>query len=281
MNHVETRILIQELETDGHSPMKFICSDGSVYYVKYRSGKSFDKDEINCLVFEMVCTALLQRLQVPTPALALVTIADGSYAKGQLKANKRYTKPEVIALGSKEIARADLIKEIEMVKKRTEFNRFLNPEDLIRIAIFDLWVDNYDRHCDNYNLLTAMNEGRLQYIAIDHAFAFGGLKGMNIFNEKTDVNPRRKLIQSQYFKSVVKFIAQKEQLQIIKGFISLLKQLPINDLIDEVFSQIPEQWQISTLLRARIIGFLQSEHRLVSLQQIVSLNLIKTKRGKP
>ncbi len=281
MKHVETRILIHKLETDGHSPMKFICSDGFVYYVKYRSGKSFDKNEINCLVFEMVCTRLLQQLKVPTPEQALVTIADGSYVKGQLKANKRYIRPEVIALGSKEIERSDLIKEIEVIKKRTEFNRLLYPGDLIRIALFDLWVDNYDRHSDNYNLLTKMEEGKLQYIAIDHAFAFGGLKGMNIFNETTPVNPNRKLIQSQYFKSVVGFIAQKEQSEIIKGFLSLLKELPINDLIDEVFSQIPEQWQIPPLLKGRIIAFLHSEQRLVSLQQIISLNLINIKRGKP
>jgi hypothetical protein len=187
----------------------------------------------------------------------------------------------VIALGSKEIERSDLIKEIEVIKKRTEFNRLLYPGDLIRIALFDLWVDNYDRHSDNYNLLTKMEEGKLQYIAIDHAFAFGGLKGMNIFNGTTPVNPNRKLIQSQYFKSVVRFIAQKEQSEIIKGFLSLLKELPINDLIDEVFSQIPEQWQIPPLLKGRIIAFLHSEQRLVSLQQIISLNLIKIKRGKP
>lgn len=229
----------------------------------------------------MVCTTLLQELKVPTPEHALVTIADGSYAKGQIKANKRYIRPGVIALGSKEIERSDLIKEIEVVKKRTEFNRLLNPDDLIRIGLFDLWVDNKDRHSDNYNLLTKMEEGKLQYIAIDHAFAFGGLTGMNIFNETTPVNPNRKLIQSQYLKSVVRFIAQKEQLQIIKGFLSLLKELPINDLIDEVFSQIPQQWQISPVLKGRIIAFLQSQQRLVSLQQIISLDLIKTKRGKP
>jgi hypothetical protein len=97
MNKIESRILIEELDTDGHSPMKFICSDGSMYFVKYRSGKSLDKNEINCLVFEIVCTSLLQQLNVPVPEQALVTINENSYAPGQLVVNKKYIKQGVIA----------------------------------------------------------------------------------------------------------------------------------------------------------------------------------------
>jgi len=173
LKEVETKILIEELETDGHSPMKFICSDGAVYYVKYRSGKSMDKTEINCLVFEMVCTKLLQRLHIPVPEQALVTINAESYVPGQLKTNKKYIRDGIIAWGSKEITQTDLIKEIEQIQKKKDFNKLLNPDDLIRIAIFDLWVDNADRHSGNYNLLVKMEDGKLAIITIDHAFSFG------------------------------------------------------------------------------------------------------------
>lgn len=188
MKQVESKILIEELETDGHSPMKFICSDGEVYYVKYRSGKSLDKNEINCLVFEMVCTSILQRLHIPVPEQALITINPNSYVTGQLVSNKKYTKGGIIAWGSKEIQQTDLIKEIEQIQKKKEFNKLLNPEDLIRIAIFDLWVDNADRNSSNYNLITKLEDGKLKIISIDHAFTFGGLKGMNIFNATTRPN---------------------------------------------------------------------------------------------
>ncbi len=123
MKKVETKILIEELETDGHSPMKFICSDGAVYYVKYRSGKSMDKNEINCLVFEMVCSALLKRLHIPVPEQALVTIKANSFVPEQLITNRRYAKDGVIAWGSKEIVQADLIKEIEQIQRKKEFNK--------------------------------------------------------------------------------------------------------------------------------------------------------------
>ena len=268
MKQVETKILIEELETDGHSPMKFICSDGTIYYVKYLSGKSFNKNEINCLVFEMICTALLKRLHIPVPDQALVTIDANSFAPGQLVINKRNAKDGVIAWGSKEIPRADLIKEIEQIRNKKDFNKLCNPEDLIRIAIFDLWVDNADRHSGNYNLLLNMDEGMLKIVAIDHAFTFGGLKGMNIFNTTSEPNTYKKLIVSQYFRSAVKHFNRKQRLEIATQFISLLEELEIKNLINEVFTQIPKKWDINPMLKKRIIDFLKSEQRINSVQQI-------------
>ena len=280
MNHVESRILIEELDTDGHSPMKFICSDGSMYFVKYRSGKSLDKKEINCLVFEMVCTKFLQQLHVPVPFDALVIINENSYVHGQLKVNKKYIKHGIIAWGSKEIIQADLVKEIEQVKKKTEFNKLHNPADLIRIAIFDLWVDNADRHAENYNLLVNMENGKLRIIAIDHAFTFGGLKGMNIFNASTEPHSYKKLIESQYFRSVVKHFDRRDRFKISSEFLSLIVELNLEKLINEVFEQIPSQWGINPILKKRIIDFLQSKQRITSIQQICNQQLQKNFRRK-
>lgn len=275
MKQVETKILIEELETDGHSPMKFICSDGAIYYVKYLSGKSFNKSEINCLLFEMICTALLKRLQVPVPDQALVTINANSFATGQLVTNKRKAKDGVIAWGSKEIPRADLIKEIEQIRNKKDFNKLCNPEDLIRIAIFDLWVDNADRHSGNYNLLLNMDEGLLKIVAIDHAFTFGGLKGMNIFNTTTEPNTYKKLMVSQYFRSAVKHFNRKQRLEIATQFISLFEELEIENLINEVFTQIPKKWDVNPILKKRIIDFLQSKQRINSVKQICKQSLNK------
>lgn len=280
MKKVKSKILIEELETEGHSPLKFICSDGAVYFVKYRSGKSFNKKEIHCLVFEMICTKLLQRLYIPVPADALVTISKDSYAPGQIKANKRYIKPGVIGWGSKEIEQTDLIKEIELIQKRKEFNKLLNPNDLIRIAIFDLWVDNADRHSGNYNLLVKMEDGKLKIITIDHAFTFGGLKGMNIFNITTQPSPHRRLIESQYFRSVVKHFSQNERLEIASQFLSLIPELDIENIVNEVFTQIPTGWEIDPGLKKRIIEFLQSAQRIVAIQHICKQHLQKNFRRK-
>lgn len=274
MKQTATRILIEELQTDGHSPMKFICADGAVYYVKYRSGKSLDKNELNCLVFEMVCTKLLQQLQIPVPEQAFILIEANSWVPGQLTTNKKYTKAGVVAWGSLEIPQADLVKEIEQIQKRKEFNKLLNPEDLIRIAIFDLWVDNADRHGANYNLLTKLVDGKLKIITIDHAFTFGGLNGMNIFNASSQPTTYKKLIESQYFRSVIKHFGKYERLIIANQFLSSIAKLDIEKIINEVFAQIPPQWAINPTLMQRMVDFLQSKERITSLQQICKQRLL-------
>jgi hypothetical protein len=216
----------------------------------------------------MVCTKLLQELSIPVPEQALITINENSISPGQLKVNKKYIRDGVIAWGSKEILQADLVKEIELIRKKKEFNRLKNPADLIRIAIFDLWVDNADRHQENYNLLLKMEEGKLKIIAIDHAFTFGGLKGMNIFNPSILPSSYKKLIESQYFHSVVKHFNKSERLEIVNQLVSLIGQLDIEKIINEVFAQIPQQWEINPTLRKRIIDFLQSKQRIGIIQQI-------------
>ncbi len=258
--------------------MKFICSDGEAYFVKYRSGKSLDKNEIHCLVFEMVCTRLLQRLHIPVPEQALVSISANSYVPVQLTANKKYVKPGVTGWGSKEIQQTDLVKEIEQVNKKKDFNRLLNPEDLIRIAIFDLWVDNADRHSGNYNLLLKMEEGKLKIITIDHAFTFGGLKGMNLFNATTAPDTYKKLIASPYFRSAIKHVIRKKRLEIASQFLSLLPELDIENLVNEVFAHIPAQWGVNPTLQKRVIDFLQSKQRFNTLQQICKQSLQKNFR---
>lgn len=255
--------------------MAFICSNGSVYYVKYRSGKSFDRQEINCLVFEMLCTKLLTALSVPTPEQALVTIMADSYYKHQLRANKRTLRDGVIAWGSKEIEQSDIVKGIELVLKQKEFNRYSNPSDLIKIAIFDLWTDNVDRHTENYNLLVGVEDKKLKIIAIDHAFAFGGLKGMNIFNEKSAPNLVKKLIKSDFFRSIVKFISQQERINIVNDFLNLINSLNIEDLVNDIFDEIPVPWDVDSKLKYRIIGFLTSQERLKAVEYISKQELMK------
>src|SRR5688572_13064453 len=104
---VQTVYLIKELETDGHRAMKFLCSDGSIYYCKYRV--SMKKEEVDFLCYEIVCNYLLKCLGVPCPDLALVEIVDGSFDVKDLKYNSKYVAAGTICLGSKEIPESDLI----------------------------------------------------------------------------------------------------------------------------------------------------------------------------
>lgn len=271
ISQLETRYFIRELQTDGHSPAMFICSDDNIYFIKYRSGNSINPAEINCLVFEMVCSRLLRELEIPTPDLSLILVKDGSFSKDQIKINKRYLIPGIIGLGSKEIKYADILKNIEKTKGKWDYNKLLNPFDLLKISIFDLWVDNRDRNGDNYNIISQMQSDskKLMFFAIDHAFAFGGLNNLSTFTPNMPISLLDKLIESQYFKSILHFINKEERYQIANNFLSLLRTISIDDIITDVFTSIPHIWGIDPNIQNRIVEFLVNATRIDDVEQIV------------
>jgi hypothetical protein len=215
---VNTQLLIEEVKTDGHSPMYFLCDDGNYYYCKYRT--QFKREELDCLVYEIVCQFLLKRLQIPTPDIALAVIEKDSYDRKKLHKNKLYVHPGIICFASKEAANTALVMGIQSISKKTEANKFENIYDLLKIAMFDLWVENDDRgkgSKENYNLLlqtirvqnneTGKATTKFRWLAFDHAFTFGGVPNLRIFNKTMMPSLTFKLIESQYFKSLKKHFA--------------------------------------------------------------------------
>jgi hypothetical protein len=274
---LDTTTLLKEIETDGHSPMKFLCNDGNVYYCKYRSGKSYKDKEIDCLAYEIVCTHLLKKLEIPTPEIALVKLTEGSFDSKDLKANKRYAKPNIICFGSKEVKYANLVTGVEIIEGKRDFNQFANPLDLLKIAIFDIWVDNNDRgRNNNYNLLLAPHSFGSRFIAFDHAFCFGGLNGLRIFNETWAPTDYQKLITTQYFKSFREYFNKKEVVEIVDKLLSL-QHNELEFTISAAFAQIPQQWEVDAQLSVKILRYLTNESRMKTTRQVVLSHFLQHK----
>lgn len=281
---VHTQFLLEEKDTDGHSPMYFLCDDGNYYYCKYRT--QFKKEELDCLVYEMICTLLLQKLNIPTPDIALAVIEKDSYDAKKLKANKRYIKPGIICFASREAKNTTLITGIQSVKPKT-IKKIVNIYDLLKIAMFDMWVDNTDRgrgERQNYNLLqqlitihhTDKNTltHKFRWLAFDHAFAFGGEDNLRIFNETFLPDTSYKLIESQYFNYFKKYFNNTSYEILIENFLSL-QHHEIDTIIQSVFSQIPAEWQIPASLADRISAFLSNKERIKKVKQLTLQTLAK------
>jgi hypothetical protein len=269
---IETVSLIEEIKTDGHSPMKFICSDGNIYYVKYRSGKSFNKNELVFLLYEMLCSQLLQSLHIPTPLTTLIRISEGSFNSENLKVNRRYTKSNIIAFGSREIPNSQLITDFEVIKRKQDFQKILNPLDLIRIALFDWWVDNNDRGKSlkiggfNYNLLLSPSNNKKQIIAFDHAFTFGGEQSIGLFLKNLPISPINKLPNSSFFLSLIDFLDRESMEITVVDFIEKCKNLAINHILMNLEQSIPTDWYALSSLSQKIEDFLTDSQRLSSIE---------------
>lgn len=262
-----TFTLLEELGTDGHSPLKFMCEDDHIYYCKYRTGRSLDKNEIDCLFYEIASNRLLKGLEIPTPELTLVKIAEDSFIPKDLKYHKKFCKPGVIYLGSKHIDNSDLVQGVLPISSKREFKQIENPYDLIKIALFDLWVDNCDRGRDeNYNLLISVDGKSKKFYAFDHAFCFGGLDQLRMFHADLPSNHANKLINSLYFKKFSSFLDKNKCKEIVDNFLFLQPDEAEHVILD-AYDDCPQEWGIPFALVQRMISFLTHKERNRMIKQ--------------
>lgn len=267
---LHTKLLLEEIQTDGHAPLKFICTDDNIYYCKYLP--TIKKEEINCLAYEVVAHALLRKLAIPTPDIALITVAEETLNKKLIKKNRRLNVGDV-CFGSKQVSFVAEVQTLAQLNNKTEFNKLLNPYDIIKIAIFDLWVNNVDRGRNfgdgyNYNLLLKPIGTKQEIIAFDHGFIFGGINQIGVFNSNMNALTGNKLYQSAYYKSVIKHINKTDYINIVNNFIPLLFK-NYDTLIKNIIEKLGTNWDLSQKLDERIIALLKSNEQIKEIKNII------------
>jgi hypothetical protein len=270
LKHVKTTYLIEEMETDGHSPLKIMCDDKEIYFCKYLV--AINREELTCLAYEIVASILLKKLEIPTPDIALVTISKDTLEKKKIKKNKRLREGN-ICFGSKNVSSSFVLNDFATITNKREFNQLANPADIIRIAIFDLWVNNMDRgrYIDpgfNYNILLKSEQKKEQVVAFDHGFIFGGVSNIGIFNERIPLDKSNKFYLTPYYLEAIKYFTKEEFDNIANKFIHLLCNNYEKD-IQKIFEQLPKTWQLAPNLSDQIVNYLKSEKRLEEIRSII------------
>lgn len=270
ISKVKTELLIEETKTSGHAPLKFICDDSHLYYCKYIV--DFNPDEINCLAYEIVSHYLLKALNIPTPDIALVQITEGTLDKKKIIKNRRLRVND-ICFGSKGIDPSEEINEFEICSSKRDYNRILNPEDVIKIALFDLWINNVDRGRFinpgfNYNLLAVRSGNKQKIMAFDHAFVFGGVYQIGIFNSKMPFESNEKLHQSAFYKSFIGYMDEEEVNKIVNNFIPLLK-VSYQEVINSIILQLNDIWKLTPNLADRMHEYLFCEERIEKVKSAI------------
>lgn len=273
---LNTTYFIAEEDTDGHHPMKFDCSDGNIYYCKYLI--SIKQAEIDCLAYEIIANKLLKALDVSTPDIALIQLTKDSFDKKDIVHNKKIKLGTPVFFGSKSVPASSLVNGTQLFCRKKEINRYSNHLDLIKIAIFDLLVDNKDRgRDDNLNLLEAEelldDKRKMRFYAIDHAFIFGGQNNLRFFKPTDSVETQGKLIDNLYFRNYAKLVPNKIRLQVLEDFITLYKAV-YNEILQNTFPMFHPSWNIPPNLNDRILNYLSNEQRL-SIVQNKAYELLK------
>ena len=274
---LETRQALQEMGSTGHHPVKFVCSDGNIWFCKYVLS-AYGDHQTDLLYYELIGAALLRQLGIPTPEVAFVRIMPDSFTEDQIPNNARDMVPGVVAFGSKLVHLADVVDDLVVYRTATDFKKLKNPEDLIRIALFDLWVANMDRGKDlellgkpgmhNFNLLTSPVKGGHQLVAIDHASILGDslfLRDFRPGNIRTSTDD--KLFTTRLFSSVCHHLGRDRCNAVLDEF--FLTSMPgtrFDDLVSTL-AQAQPYWEYPPDFDARLNDFLCNPDRLALVEQ--------------
>jgi len=250
----------------------------SVVRVKTDRGDAFLKALGNAsgphaLAREWVGTQLADLYGLPTFHFALYTIkiddiplllANGRYAESGPAFLAKYEVGQVWGPGSKsgnEQGRTgvdDTLKEL------------VNPEMIPRLAVFDTWVRNRDRHppvgsarkpnWDNvYLSAEGVPGGKFRLIAMDHS---------HVFSDSQDLSPQ--LANIDAWKDDAIYGVFPEFRPFIEGnsaqvrqCLDSLRALPHADIRRIVYS-IPSEWQVDRATQAALLHFLCNRARYVS-----------------
>jgi hypothetical protein len=202
----ENRIVLsieREILTDGHSPLLIIADDFNKYLIKSTRAQSPSYNIIN----EFICAFMLQLWDIPVPQFASIRL-DPELVKGDGFSN--FHKPrfyENITFGSKWIENGIEMASYIRIQNKSGLRKFKNPFDLIKIGLFDIWVENTDRKPTNNNILFSLSGNQLTIIAIDHAFTLDSIS-------YSDLNPA--YIVNTYNDNILETELAKDMLSIKK-----------------------------------------------------------------
>ena len=220
---------IERLYPTGENPVLVICSDLNAYICKYmRSSLAAFK-----LACELIGSQMAIAWQLETPDVAFVKIKSSHWAGYALQHS--ISAP---ALGCKKI---DGVVDINSstfkdVKPSTTIFR-----QLLKIALFDFWIANEDRNCNNANLL--YDVGRARLVSIDYGC---------ILNTATFDYPMAQLTSNESILSsdLFQHLYENKDKVVVEGVISELEANYESCLnrsrrrIIQILEDIPKEWNV-------------------------------------
>ena len=225
-----------ESPTNGSPPVEVLCDDFNYYLCKYsRTIQAYG------LVNEYLANQFLELWGLKVPKGVFANISENHLPNWLSdKAQPRYFRIPTFG-----VQRHTQAKEIDnsLAGFSAYFTKLLDRRDLLKIALFDLWVSNEDRHAGNYNLMIDSGSKGVSpyFMPIDHWDIFNS-RSLN--NEIYLLSFEESLINSSLFTHFCKMSPKllKEVDEIVSNFNTWKKYC--NDSLDKILKEIPDSWNI-------------------------------------
>ena len=225
MNSVTASGEVLKVYQTGDRPILVLCSDGSHYICKYKQpGYGAYK-----LLNELVGGVFAKTWGIATPMMSLVVNDPIIWDDAGISHD-----PVAPLLGSRKME--DICDLGEFNCNQVEVSRGTLSQ-LLHIALFDLWMANEDRTCNNYNLLYDLKEKRL--ISID----YGGIFNSGILNNPMyQLNAADSIVSSDLFCRLKSANTQKSlsgmHIKFLRVVAKCKKAVPV------ILGSIPQEWEV-------------------------------------
>ncbi|MDM1094111.1 HipA family kinase [Myroides odoratimimus] len=263
--------ILEILETNS-IPIKILGTDADIYYAKtiFKIHPPLE-DIIN----ELIGNQVYKIWGIKVPEIKIIKI-ENRLLQEYLIANNMISKysqfdiEELFVIGSKEInSQTELDYHNLVLSNKNDFNQYLDPYKFLDIAFCDVWLANRDRRINNPNLLLVEDQGKIDFVAIDHTQLFGNqtnYKGLKI--NVMDVSLVNMLIASKFTKKICNFaeneVLSKFNSRIIEKINTTLVVLP------EVLDSLPSKVGLSKAGKLKIIEILSNQERNTRISNILN-----------
>ena len=256
MPYITAISLLNEIPTDGNSPIKIIGNDYQLYLAKNSRNKTPALDIIN----EVLAHHLLNCWDIVTPEAAIIKISPFDLRKEYSNYHKPsyYNKP---VFGSSWLHDSIDCNALTVSVNKPDYKKFENPNSIFDIALFDIWIENDDRKPTNNNLLLQTFNGKQKIIPIDNAFIFSSLNYKDLNEQYVAFSDNDSIIRSDLAISLKKYKtsrstwAKNDKEKFYLCIESSKKEF------DEIAAIIPQKWGFTDVHKQKIISFLFNEKR--------------------
>jgi hypothetical protein len=162
--------ILREINTTGHSPLEVVADNYKTYFIK----SAENRNPSYYLISEFLCHYLLKCWRIPTPDIAAITLNPNLLTSDLSVRHKKHFYNQV-CFGSQSIKDAIDLSAFFNIKQISSYRKFDDPEVLLKIALFDIWIENDDRKPTNNNIILQSIEGKFSILAIDHAYTFSSI----------------------------------------------------------------------------------------------------------
>lgn len=256
LKYLEAISVIEEVPTEGHSPLIVLANDYCQYYIKNTRDKKPDYNILN----EFICHYLLHIWQIPTPDIAAIRLFPERLPDNLSQRHKKHYY-DTITFGSKRIANSFELNMFVETLRKVELRKIANPEILVKLGLFDIWVENTDRKPTNSNILLVSNNKMFEIMAIDNAFTFDSQSYNNLYLGITNTYDQN-ILNTDLAQSIIGLYQEQDWIwtDSLKEYFYICIE-SCQHYFMEIVNNLPEELGFTTDLQEALKAFLFNEKR--------------------